>query len=42
MKYPELLIFGIDGASPGYIKDAVDRGLLPGFAKLIYKAGCFL
>ena len=35
MKYPELLIFGIDGASPAFIKDAASRGLLPGFTKLI-------
>lgn len=40
MKHPELLIFGIDGASPGYIKEAVARGELPGFARLM-KRGIF-
>lgn len=40
VKHPELLIFGIDGASPAYIKDAVARGELPGFARLM-KRGIF-
>ena len=40
VKHPELLIFGIDGASPAYIKQAVARGELPGFARLM-KRGMF-
>ena len=27
MKHPELLVFGIDGASPAYIREAVERVL---------------
>ena len=41
MKYPELLILGIDGASPAYIKKSVARGELPNFAKLMKKGGFF-
>ena len=41
MKYPELLILGLDGASPAYIKEAVARGELPSFAALMKKGVFF-
>ena len=41
MKKPDLLIFGIDGASPAYIKQAVSEGRLPNFKRLMEK-GVFL
>lgn len=40
MKKPELIILGLDGACPGYIKTAVKQGKLPGFARLM-KNGVF-
>lgn len=41
MKHPELLVFGIDGASPAYIREAVERGELSGFARLMKKGVFF-
>lgn len=41
MKRIELLVFGVDGASPRYVKEAVERGELPGFAKLMRKGVFF-
>ena len=41
MKKPELLIFGVDGACPSYIKKAVEEGRLPNFRKLMER-GVFL
>ena len=35
MKKPELLVIGIDGAMPSYIKDSIAKGKLPAFKKLI-------
>ena len=40
MKKPELLVIGIDGGLPQYVKDAVSEGKLPSFAKLM-KRGVF-
>lgn len=40
-KYPELILFGIDGAMPGYIREKVAEGKLPHFAELMRK-GTFL
>lgn len=40
-KYPELIIFGIDGGVPQYIRKKVAEGKYPNFAKLIRK-GTFL
>lgn len=40
MKYPKLLFFGIDGAMPSYIKKEVEKGNLPGFARIM-KQGVF-
>lgn len=41
MKKPAILIFGIDGASPAYIKQAVSQGRLPNFKRLM-ENGAFL
>ena len=41
MKKPELIIFGIDGAMPGYVKEQVKKGKLPGFARVIEKGAFF-
>ena len=35
MKKPKLLFIGVDGAMPSYIKQEVEKGHLPGFARLI-------
>lgn len=35
MKKPELLVIGIDGAMPSYVKEAVSKGRLPAFKKLM-------
>ncbi len=35
MKKPKLLFIGIDGAMPSYIKQEVEKGKLPGFARLM-------
>ena len=41
MKKPELLIIGIDGAMPQYVKNAVAEGKLPTFARLMKKSVFF-
>jgi len=41
MKKPELFIFGIDGACPSYIKEAISEGRLPNFKRLMDR-GVFL
>ncbi|MBQ7921313.1 MAG: alkaline phosphatase family protein [Clostridia bacterium] len=35
MKKPKLLLYGIDGAQNNYVLDMVNRGKLPGFARLM-------
>ena len=41
MKKPELLVIGIDGGLPQYVKNAVAEGKLPAFAKLMKKGVLF-
>ena len=41
MKKPELFVFGLDGACPSYIKEAVREGRLPNFKRLM-DCGVFL
>lgn len=41
MKKPELVILGVDGGSPEYVKNAVKEGKLPGFARLMEKGVFF-
>ena len=41
MKKPELLVIGIDGAMPQYVKNAIAEGKLPNFKKLMRKGGFF-
>jgi predicted AlkP superfamily phosphohydrolase/phosphomutase len=41
MKKPELLVLGIDGASPGYIREQVAQGNLPNFARLMQRGVLF-
>lgn len=41
MKKPELFVFGMDGASPSYIKEAVAEGRLPNFKKLMERGVYF-
>ena len=38
MKKPELIILGIDGAMPSYVKEQVKNGKLKGFARLMKRA----
>ena len=41
MKKPELLVIGIDGAMPQYVKNAIAEGKLPNFKKLMRKGVFF-
>ena len=41
MKKPELIILGIDGAMPSYVKEQVKNGKLKGFARLMEKGAFF-